>query len=108
MRNHLIPSAIALAAALSATPALARPMTEVDLATMNRVAAPAASPDGRWLVYQVTETAPETYKRPTGLWHIDRTANSGTPAPIPRAAGHNERAAAFGPATPRGRAEGQR
>ncbi|MBB5706229.1 alpha/beta hydrolase family protein [Sphingopyxis panaciterrulae] len=97
MRNHLIPSAIALAAALSATPALARPMTEVDLATMNRVAAPAASPDGRWLVYQVTETAPETYKRSTGLWIIDRTAKSGKPAHIADAAGKNESAPAFGP-----------
>src|SRR3546814_3344073 len=97
LRNHLIPSAIALAAALSATPALARPMTEVDLATMNRVAAPAASPDGRWLVYQVTETAPETYKRSTGLWIIDRTAKSGKPAHIADAAGKNESAPAFGP-----------
>src|SRR3546814_13461901 len=97
MRNHLIPSAIALAAALSATPALARPMTEVDLATMNRVAAPAASPDGRWLVYQVTETAPETYKRSTGLWIIDRTAKSGKPAHIADAAGKNESPPAFGP-----------
>src|SRR3546814_21028972 len=76
--------------ALSAAPALARPMTEVDLATMNRVAAPAASPDGRWLVYQVTETAPETYKRSTGLWIIDRTAKSGKPAHIADAAGKNE------------------
>src|SRR3546814_17645319 len=97
MRNHLIPSAIALAAALSATPALARPMTEVDLATMNRVAAPAASPDGRWLVYQVTATAPETYKRSTGLWIIDRTAKSGKPPPIADAAGKNENASAFSP-----------
>ena len=36
MRNILVPSALALAAALS-TPVLARPMTEVDLATLKRV-----------------------------------------------------------------------
>src|SRR3546814_4557128 len=57
-------------------------MTEVDLATMNRVAAPAASPDGRWVAYQMTETAPETYKRSTGLWLIDRKAKDAKPARI--------------------------
>src|SRR3546814_11226613 len=98
MPNHCIASPIARAAAPSSTPALARPMPGVDLATMNRVAAPATSPDGRWLVYQVTETAPETYKRSTGLWIIDRTAKSGTPAHIADAAGKNESAPAFGPA----------
>ena len=55
MRNMLLTSAIALTAALSA-PAMARPMTEVDLATLNRVAAPAASSDGRWVAFQMTET----------------------------------------------------
>src|SRR3546814_19654171 len=95
MRNYLIPIAIALAAVL-ATPALARPMTEVDLATMNRVAAPAASPDGRWVAYQMTETAPETYKRSTGLWLIDRKAKDAKAARIPHAAGKNESDTAVG------------
>src|SRR3546814_17365436 len=99
MRNYLIPIAIALAAVL-ATPALARPMTEVDLATMNRVAAPAASPDGRWLVYQVTETAPETYKRSTGLWNIHRTAKNGKTAHIAHAAGEKESEPPSGPGVP--------
>src|SRR3546814_15303089 len=72
-------------------------MTEVDLATMNRVAAPAASPDGRWVAYQMTETAPETYKRSTGLWLIDRKAKDAKPARIADAAGKNESAPAFGP-----------
>src|SRR3546814_16373749 len=88
MRNYLIPIAIALAAVL-ATPALARPMTEVDLATMNRVAAPAASPDGRWVAYQMTETAPETYTRSPGLWLIDRKAKDAKTARIADAAGKN-------------------
>src|SRR3546814_1987665 len=44
---------------------LARPMTEVDLATLKRVAAPTASPDGRWVVFQMTETEDATYKRST-------------------------------------------
>ena len=41
MRNMLFTSAIALTVALS-SPAIARPMTEVDLATLKRVGAPAA------------------------------------------------------------------
>jgi dipeptidyl aminopeptidase/acylaminoacyl peptidase len=97
MRNHLIPSAIALAAILSATPAFARPMTEVDLATLKRVAAPTASPDGRWVVFQMTETAPETYKRSTGLWLVDRKAKDAKPVRIADVAGKNETSPAFHP-----------
>ncbi|WOF41867.1 S9 family peptidase [Sphingopyxis indica] len=97
MRNHLLASAAALTAALSANPALARPMTEVDLATMKRVAAPAASPDGRWVAFQITETAPETYKRSTGLWLVDRKAKGAQPVRIADVAGKNESSPAFGP-----------
>ncbi len=59
-------------AALSlATPLAAQqPMTAVDLATLNRVAAPAVSPDGAWVVYQQTETAAESFARTTGLWIV--------------------------------------
>lgn len=96
MRNHLIPSAFALAAVLS-SPALARPMTEVDLATLNRVAAPAASPDGRWVAYQMTETASDSYQRSTGLWVVDRNAKDAQPVRIADTAGKNESAPAFHP-----------
>src|SRR3546814_893999 len=94
MRNHILSSAIALTAALS-TPALARPMTEVDLATLKRVAAPTASPDGRWVVFQMTETEADTYKRSTGLWLVDRNAKNAKPAPIADTAGKNETSPAF-------------
>ncbi len=96
MRNYLISSAIALAAALS-SPAFARPMTAVDLATLKRVGGPAASPDGRWVAYQMTETAPETYKRDTGLWLIDRKAKDAAPVRIADMAGKNESDPAFHP-----------
>lgn len=96
MRNLILPSAIALAAALS-TPAAARPMTEVDLATLKRVAAPTASPDGRWVVFQMTETEGETYKRSTGLWLVDRNAKDAKPVAIADAAGKNETSPAFHP-----------
>jgi dipeptidyl aminopeptidase/acylaminoacyl peptidase len=94
MRNHLLISAAALAAAL-ATPAFARPMTEVDLATLKRVAAPTASPDGRWVVYQMTETEGGTYNRSTGLWLIDRNAKAAQPVRVADTAGKNETAPAF-------------
>jgi len=92
----LLTSALALTAALS-SPALARPMTEVDLATLNRVGAPAASPDGRWVVYQMTETTPETYKRSTGLWLVDRNEKGAKPVQIADTPGKNETAPAFAP-----------
>ncbi|WP_447762235.1 prolyl oligopeptidase family serine peptidase [Sphingopyxis panaciterrae] len=94
MRNHLLASAIALAAALS-SPAFARPMTEVDLATLKRVAAPTASPDGRWVVYQMTETEAQTYKRSTSLWLVDRNAKGAQPVRIADAPGKNETSPAF-------------
>ncbi|BBB12087.1 S9 family peptidase [Sphingopyxis sp. FD7] len=94
MRNLLLTSALALAAALS-SPAMARPMTEVDLATLKRVAAPAASPDGRWVVFQMTETEAGSYKRSTGLWLVDRHAKGAKPTPIADTAGKNETSPAF-------------
>ena len=94
MRNQLLCSAIALATALT-TPAFARPMTEVDLATLKRVAAPTASPDGRWVVFQMTETEAETYKRSTGLWLVDRNAKDGKPVAIADTAGKNESSPTF-------------
>ena len=94
MRNLLFTSALALTAALS-PPALARPMTEVDLATLKRVAAPTASPDGRWVVFQMTETEADTYKRSTGLWLVDRHARDAKPTPIADTPGKNETAPAF-------------
>lgn len=83
MRNQILTSALALAAALSgtalSTTAAARPMTAADLATLNRVAAPTASADGRYIVYQMTETKADSYDRSTGLWIVDRKAKNVAP-----------------------------
>lgn len=80
-----------------ATPlAAAEPMTPVDLATFSRVAAPAVSPDGAWVVYQQTETAPETYARTTGLYVVG-TAPGSTPVRIADLAQANETSPAFSP-----------
>ncbi|WP_033073187.1 S9 family peptidase [Sphingopyxis sp. MWB1] len=95
MRNLLMLSA----AALTALPlsVQARPMTAEDLATMNRVGAPAASADGRWIAYPMTETTGEDYKRSTGLWLIDRKTAKAAPVRIADMPGHSESDPAFGP-----------
>ena len=43
-------------------------MTPQDLVTLKRVGAPVVSPDGKWLVYQQTDTDPASLKRQSGLW----------------------------------------
>jgi dipeptidyl aminopeptidase/acylaminoacyl peptidase len=53
-------------------------MTAQDLITMPRLGAPSASPDGKLVVFPVTETDPASYKRTTGWWVRaldDRAAN---------------------------------
>ncbi len=72
-------------------------MTDVDLATLNRVAAPAASADGRWIAFQMTETEGESYQRSTGLWLIDRNARGAEPVRIADTPGKNESDPAFHP-----------
>ena len=66
-------SLIAVAACLAAFPSIslaqdAAPMTAQDLVTLPRVGSPAVSPDGRAMVYPVTETDPQSYKRTTTFW----------------------------------------
>ena len=55
MKNaKLLGTAAALALSFSfASPALADPMTQMDLVTLKRLAAPTASPDGRWVALVV-------------------------------------------------------
>jgi hypothetical protein len=48
--------AAAAAAALAASPALARPMTATDLHMMHRMGAPVVSPHGRYAVFTLTHT----------------------------------------------------
>ena len=43
-------------------------MTPQDLVTLKRVAGPVVSPDGKWIVYQQTDTDGVTLKRQSGLW----------------------------------------
>ena len=45
-----------------------RPITYEDLAAMQRIGAPALSPDGKWIAYDVTTTDMEANKRNTAVW----------------------------------------
>ncbi len=89
----------ALAFALSAAPALAqtapRAMTAEDLITLKRVGAPAASPDGQWVVFQQTDTDPQSYSRNTGLWRV--AAKGGTAQRIADIPDAGENSPAFSP-----------
>jgi dipeptidyl aminopeptidase/acylaminoacyl peptidase len=98
MRNFLTSSAIALAAALPTTHADARPMTEQDLVTLKRIASPDVSPDGKWVVYQQTDTDPASLKRSTGLRLLDLSKPDAAPATIADTADANESSPAFAPA----------
>ena len=79
-------------AALACIPdlAAARPMTAVDLQSMKRVGAPAVSPDGRWLVYQLRETDLQANRGRTDLWLVDLRAPNAAAVRIASAPEHNE------------------
>jgi dipeptidyl aminopeptidase/acylaminoacyl peptidase len=79
--NKLPLAAAALAALLPAV-ALARPMTATDLATMRRIGAPAASPDGRWVAYSLRETDLAANKGRNHLWLLDLRAKGAQPVRV--------------------------
>jgi dipeptidyl aminopeptidase/acylaminoacyl peptidase len=66
--KHYFATSLGCLALIAAVPALARPMTEVDLATMKRLSAPAASPDGKMVAYQVQETDLPANKRRSDIY----------------------------------------
>ena len=60
----------------------ARPFTATDLVSMERVSGPQLSPDGRWAVYSVRETALEENRGQSRLWLLD--AKNGGSRPLTR------------------------
>ncbi len=97
MKNTVLAALLASATAplLLATPATARPMTESDLASFNRLGAPAASPDGKWVAYQLTTTDLNANKRSTGLYLLDIASRNAQAIAIADSPGHNESAPVF-------------
>ena len=96
MRTLLAASLAALALA-AASAASARPMTATDLATMRRLAAPTVSPDGNWLVYQLSETDLAADRRQSDLWLLDLRSASAEPVRIASTSEHNEYDPRFSP-----------
>ncbi|MCP1471226.1 dipeptidyl aminopeptidase/acylaminoacyl peptidase [Sphingobium sp. OAS761] len=66
------------AMALAAGPAVARPFTPSDMVTLDRASAPAVSPDGKWLAYQLRSTDLSANKGRIDLYllHIGKAGQS--------------------------------
>lgn len=96
-RTKLFGTAAAFALAFPlASPALANPMTQTDLATLKRLAAPTASPDGRWIVYQLRETDLDNNRGKTDLYLLDLKKAGAQPVKIASAPDKNEHDPVFG------------
>lgn len=102
--NRILSALGPLAFVISAAPALAQNgpgdpgqlvMAPQDLVTLKRIAEPASSPDGKWVVWQQTDTDPTSYKRTAGLWRV--AANGGVPERIADLADAAETSPAFSP-----------
>ncbi|HEV7714461.1 MAG TPA: hypothetical protein VGO53_02630, partial [Steroidobacteraceae bacterium] len=63
-----------LAAGVLAAQPAAKPFTPEDLVQMRRLSDPQASPDGRYVVFVLSETNMDADKRPTDLWLLDLQA----------------------------------
>ncbi len=89
--------AAAAVAALATSPALARPMTAVDMHMMHRMGSPAISPDGRVAVFTLSDTDLQANKRSTSLYLLDLAKRGAAPQPISGAEkGHDPMFAADG------------
>lgn len=97
LKASLCALAIASAPFTLSAEAAARPMTETDLATIKRVGAPAVSPNGNWLAYQVTSTDPESYERTTQIYLQRVDGNNAEPVLVADHDGADEHSPAFSP-----------
>ncbi|WP_442947060.1 S9 family peptidase, partial [Novosphingobium sp.] len=87
-------AALALSASL---PALARPFTASDMVGLDRISAPAVSPDGKWLAYQVRTTDLVGNRGRTDLYLLELDKAAAQPRLIASSPDHNESAPAFSP-----------
>ena len=88
-------AASALVPFIATGTAIARPMTEVDLATMNRLGSPTVSADGRYVAYQLTTTDLDANSRNTGLYLLDLKSPDAAPVRIADSADASEHSPAF-------------
>ncbi|MGL5837202.1 MAG: prolyl oligopeptidase family serine peptidase [Sphingorhabdus sp.] len=97
MKQYFTASLAALVVAALSAPVLARPMTETDLATMKRLAAPTALSDGKYVVYQLQETDLAANKRRADLWVYRTDDKEEGPRKIGSKPEFNETSPAFSP-----------
>ena len=95
--NKLMLAGLAALAFTQAPAASARPITATDLATMRRLASPSASPDGHWVVYQLSETDLAANRRRSDLFLLDLTRPDAAPVRIASTPEHNEHDPHFSP-----------
>ena len=57
-----------------------RPMTFLDMQTMRQMAAPAPSPDGRWMLYTISTPDWKEAKRQTDIYLVSLRAGRGLDA----------------------------
>jgi dipeptidyl aminopeptidase/acylaminoacyl peptidase len=82
MIKHFTLAASVAAAALTATPALARPMTATDMHMMRRLGAPSISPDGRYAIFSLSTTDLSANKRNNVVNILDLKAKGAAPKPL--------------------------
>jgi dipeptidyl aminopeptidase/acylaminoacyl peptidase len=71
--------ALAGLASMAGAAAIARPLTERDMAMLDRVSSPRISPDGHWLAYAVRSTDWAQNKGVGALWIVDVSKPDATP-----------------------------
>ncbi|MDB5708441.1 MAG: peptidase [Sphingomonas bacterium] len=92
MKMLLAASLLAIAVA---TPVAARQLTIEDVTMFSRVAAPTASADGHWLVWQQRETDIAADKGRLDLWRLDLSKRGAKPEKLVAEADVNESAPQF-------------
>jgi len=79
MKQISAASFLALAFTAAVSPAVARPLSALDMVTLSRVSDPAVSPDGRWVVWQQRETDLAANRGRTDLWRLDLRTRGAAP-----------------------------
>jgi dipeptidyl aminopeptidase/acylaminoacyl peptidase len=82
MIHRILLAATVAAAALTATPAVARPMTATDMQSMRRLGAPSVSPDGRYAIFSLSTTDLAANKRNNLVHILDLKAKGAAPQPL--------------------------
>jgi dipeptidyl aminopeptidase/acylaminoacyl peptidase len=82
MIKHFVLAASVAAAALTSTPAIARPMTATDMQMMRRLGAPSVSPDGRYAVFSLSTTDLAANKRNNVVHILDLKTKGAAPRPL--------------------------